>query len=128
LEDEESEEGDVEQHDKEDDGKSTSPDDSAPKKQPARVNKYVVVQQDCNFVAQREDAFPLPPLEDVDNYKWAPPQREVIQTMTDYTLACQKACRKISSNEEEALPGGIGATFIHGICSYHVWNAWHRSN
>jgi hypothetical protein len=39
LEDEESEEGDVEQHDKEDDGKSTSTDDSAPEKRPARVNK-----------------------------------------------------------------------------------------
>ena len=91
---------------------------------PARVS----VQKDCIFVAQREDAFPLPPLEDVDNYKWAPPRGEDIQTMTDFTLACQKACRKVWSNEEEALPGGIGTTFFHGICSYHVWNAWHCSN
>jgi hypothetical protein len=128
LEDEESEERDVEQHDKEDNGKSTSTDDSAPKKRPAQVSEYVVVQQDCNFVAHQEDAFPLPPLEDVDNYKWAPLKGEVIQTMTDYTLACQKACRKVWSKEEEALPREIGTTFFHGSCLYHVWNAWHRSN
>jgi hypothetical protein len=79
-------------------------------------------------VAQRDDAFPLPPLKDVDNYKWAPSQGEVIQTMTDYTLACQKARRKVCSKKEEVLPGGIGTTFFHGICSYHVWNAWYSSN
>ena len=41
--------------------------------------------------------------------------------MTDYTLACRKAVKKIWPNDE--------FTFV--MCSYHAWNAWvkkHRGN
>jgi hypothetical protein len=52
LEDEELEEGDVEQHDKEEDGKSTSTDDSEPKN-PVRVS----VQKDCIFWHSEKTPF-----------------------------------------------------------------------
>ncbi len=99
LEDEKSEEGGAEQHVKADNGKSTSTDDSASKERPAWVSEYRDVSQDCIFVAQWEGTSPFPPLEDVDNYKWAPQQGDVIQTMMNLTLACHKACRKAWNNK-----------------------------
>jgi hypothetical protein len=105
--------------------------------------EYVSVLQDCHFVAPRKDAFHLPALDGVANYVWAPSREgEIIQTMTDFTLACQKACCKVWSvsaapvarpaapddkDDDHEFPQAA-ITFFHGICSYHAWNAWHRTN
>ena len=92
----ESSHGREEQEDSTDDQDTNRNDDvcSSRNKQP----EYVLVLQDCHFVAPRKDAFHLPALDGVANYVWAPSREgEIIQTMTDFTLACQKACRKVWS-------------------------------
>ena len=59
------------------------------------------------------DNFPLPHGD--TPWCWEPDSPDfIIQTMTDYTLACRKAVKKIWPNAE----------FTFGMCSYHAWNAW----
>ena len=103
----------------------TSTDESAARGKRRRKN-FVAVPLDIRYISQREDAFPLPSKDVVDDYVWAPFPNEKLQTMTDYTLACQKACRKIWDNSE--TKSDMGSSLFHGICSYHAWNAWHRNN
>lgn len=64
--------------------------------------------------APRTDAFPLPSLGDEESWVWEPAPNSIIQTMTDFTLAHQRAAKEIWPT----------ASFIFGMCSYHAWNAW----
>jgi hypothetical protein len=89
-----------------------------------------IVQDPLNY-APREEIVPYPFPPGNSYWFWTPhymvdaipvedgPNHEhVIQTMTDFTLSCHKALRKVWE----------GYFFVFGMCCVHAWVLWHRKN
>ncbi len=92
--------------------------------------RFETIEVGNNNKMEREvGGFPLPINDQNSNYTWTPINTgERLQVMTDFTLACQKACRKIWCTASTDNTDDSSKQEFHGICSYHAWNAWHRHN
>lgn len=112
------------------DGDSSSADENKKLRAlPPAVRFETIEVGNNNKMEQEDGGFPLPINDQNSNYTWTPINTgERLQVMTDFTLACQKACRKIWCTASTDNTDDSSKQVFHGICSYHAWNAWQRNN